>query len=120
MKILKVKDVAEQLKVSSSTIRHYTNTQQLKYDLNPSNQRVFKQEYINEFLGKEQQEIAVFYIRSSNGKQDLLDTQKELLTKTCGQPSKIYQDKASGLNENRKGLNSLINDAKNRNSQKYI
>lgn len=111
-KFLKVKDVAEQLNVSTSTVRHYTNTGKLKYNLTPNNQRVFTQEQINEFTGKEPEEKIVFYIRSSNGNKTLLDTQQKVLEQEYGIPEKIYQDKASGLNENRKGLQSLIKDAK--------
>lgn len=55
--------------------------------------------------------ITAFYIRSSNGNKTLLNTQKEQLTQAYGQPYKIYQDKASGLNENRKGLWRAIHDA---------
>lgn len=113
-KFLKVKDVAEQLNVSPATIRHYTNTGRLQYNLTPSGQRVFTQEQVNEFLGIEPEEKIVFYIRSSNGNQSLLNTQKEALIAEYGKPEKIYQDKASGLNENRKGLQTLINDAKNK------
>lgn len=109
---LKVKDVAEQLNVSPSTIRHYTNTGKLEYNLTPNNQRVFTQEQIDKFTGKQSEEKIVFYIRSSNGNQTLLNTQQESLTKVYGEPQKVYQDKASGLNENRKGLQNLIKDAK--------
>ena len=53
----------------------------------------------------------VFYTRASNGDPTLLKTQKEQLTAQYGTPSKTYTDKASGLNENRKALNQLLNDA---------
>ena len=55
----------------------------------------------------------VFYTRASNGDPTLLKTQKEQLTAQYGVPSKTYTDKASGLNENRKALNQLLNDAHN-------
>ena len=113
-KFLKVKDVAEQLNVSAATVRHYTNTGKLKYNLTPNKQRVFTQEQVNEFLGITPEEKVVFYIRSSNGNKTLLDTQKDALTSEYGEPEKVYQDKASGLNENRKGLQSLIKGAKNK------
>lgn len=111
-KFLKVKDVAEQLRVSTASVRHYANQGEIKYDLTPKGQRVFTQEYVNEFLGLEKEEKIVFYIRSSNGNIQLMDTQKELLKSQYGEPLKVYQDKASGLNENRKGLENLFKDAK--------
>lgn len=113
-KYLKVKEVSEQLKVSPSTVRYYCNNGRLKYDLTPQGQRVFQQKYINEFLGlpENQEEIIVFYIRSSTGDNSLLKTQEKLLTEKYGIPTKVYSDKASGLNENRKGLQQLIKDAK--------
>ena len=39
-----------------------------------------------------------------------MDTQVEKLTQEYGTPHKIYKDKASGLKDNRSGLNSLFND----------
>lgn len=63
---------------------------------------------------KEDNRTRVFYTRASNGDPTLLKTQKEQLTAQYGQPHKTYTDKASGLNENRKALNQLLNDAHNR------
>ena len=41
-----------------------------------------------------------------------LRTQIDALTKQYGEPHVIYKDKASGLNEKRRGLQRLIRDAK--------
>lgn len=111
-RFLKVKDVAEQLNVSTATVRHYANTGELKYDLTPKGQRVFKQEYVDDFLGIEKEETIVFYVRSSTRDTKLIETQTKLLSAKYGNPVRVYQDKASGLNENRRGLNQLLNDAK--------
>lgn len=111
-KFLKVKDVAEQLKVSPVTVRSYTNSGKLRHDFTPAGQRVFTQEYVDEFLGKSVKETRVFYIRSSNGDEVLMENQKNSLKEFYGDPVNIYKDKSSGLNDNRKGLASLMNDAK--------
>ena len=63
---------------------------------------------------KEDNRARVFYTRASNGDPTLLKTQKAQLTTHYGTPDKTYTDKASGLNENRKGLNKLLEDAHNR------
>lgn len=108
---LKVKDVAEQLRVSPVTVRSYTNSGKLKFDRNPSGQRVFQQAYVDEFLGKKAQKTFAFYVRSSNGDDTLMNNQVDALTELYGTPLKIYRDKSSGLNENRKGLRALMEDA---------
>lgn len=109
---LKVKDVAQILKVSPSAVRHYTNTNQLECSRTKNGQRVFTQENIDRYLGAAPEVKTAFYIRSSSGDEKLLDSQLSLLTEVYGQPLKIFKDKASGLNENRKGLKSLIEHAK--------
>lgn len=113
---MRVKDVAEQLLVSPHTVRDYVNAGKLKCDYTPNGQRVFKQAYVDDFLGKESEPITVFYTRSSSGSKELLASQEEKLTKLYGEPQKVYSDKGSGLNENRPGLTKLIEDAK---KQKY-
>jgi len=114
-KYLRVGDVAEQLKVSASTVRHYTSTGELPYTTTPHGHRVFTQIDIDNYLGKEQEkEKIVFYTRSSNGDEKLLKNQEQVLLKEYGEPLQVYKDKGSGLNENRKQLQKLLNDAKNK------
>ena len=113
-KFLRIHEVAEQLKVSPSMVRVYANKGQISFDLTPSKQRVFTQAHVDEFLGKTPAEnpAMVFYIRSSNGNKTLLETQTTLLTEAYGSPHKVVKDNGSGLNENRKGLETLMNQAK--------
>lgn len=108
----RVGEVAKLLNVSAPTIRHYTNTGVLGYSRSPNGQRVFLQEHIDEFLGViSTEEMIGFYVRSSQGKQEQLDSQRSSLYQAYGEPVKVYSDKASGLSEKRRGLNSLLNDA---------
>lgn len=71
---------------------------------------------MNKLLGKNQdyRKHIVFYARESNTSlKTALDNQIKILENECGQAEKIYKDLGSRLNENRKGLKQLLNDAKN-------
>lgn len=114
--LLSVKQAAEYLGVSPWTIRKWSNEGNLKHTRNISNNRVYNtkdlDEYYEQRTGKKlHPEIAkskYFYLRSSNGNDVLLNTQEKLLTEAYGEPTRTFKDKASGLNENRKGLNNLL------------
>lgn len=110
---MRVSDVAKQLHVSTSTVRYYTNSGQLHCQRTPSGHRFYTQEDIDNFLGKDKTEHIAFYIRSSKGDQKLMNSQLNELTEAYGTPEQIYKDKASGLNENRKGLQQAITAAEN-------
>lgn len=111
---MRVNQVAKQLKISPSTVRKYANEGRIKHDLNPAGQRVFTQENIDEFLGIEKTKTIAFYVRSSSGNKELINSQIKELTETYGEPAFIYKDSASGLNENRPGLLKLFEDAENK------
>lgn len=53
-----------------------------------------------------------FYVRSSNGDDVPVSTQLDKLKTAYGEPDKVFQDKASGLNEKRKGLKMLLKTVK--------
>lgn len=108
---MRVKQVADQLKISTSTVRKYAREGLIEYSLNPAGQRVFTQEAIDNFLGEDKTVIRVFYIRSSSGDKKLLENQIQQLTQAYGEPTKVYSDHGSGLNENRPGLQALLRDA---------
>lgn len=108
---MRVNDVAKQLKVSPSTVRKYSNEGLINHGLNPAGQRIYTQEDVNEFLGISPVPVRVFYVRSSNGNKDLMDSQVKELTKSFDTPVKVYSDGGSGLNENRAGLQKLLKDA---------
>lgn len=108
----RVNQAADYLGVTPSTVRFYCNNGELKHDRTPKGQRIFKKEYLGEFLGNTPDKTTVFYTRSFNGDKQLLESQTQTLKHHYGDPEKIYSDKASGLNENRPGLNRLIRDAR--------
>ena len=112
--MLRIHQVAEQLGVSTSSVRLYVKSGKLECSHTPSGQRVFSQEQVDAFLGKAEEIATVFYVRSSTGDNKLLKNQEETLRTVYGEPLKVYSDKGSGLNENRKGLERLMKGAKNK------
>jgi putative resolvase len=62
-----------------------------------------------DLLSDERENRTAYYLRSSDGNQVLLDAQLSLLKAKYGDsPDYIIRDKASGLNDNRKGLQRLL------------
>ena len=115
-KYLRVGEVASQLGVSSQTIRRYENEGRINSIRSVTGQRLFTQEDVDKLLGKttENNKNIVFYVRESNTSlKQALDNQVKILENKYGEANKVYKDLGSGLNENRKGLNQLLNDAKN-------
>lgn len=111
MKTMRIGKAASLLNVSSSTLRKYADKGLIEHLETPNGQRVFTQESLDRFLGKPTETKTVFYIRSSDGNKQLLQSQEEALTRAYGAPSKVFSDKGSGLNENRKGLTRLLDAA---------
>lgn len=95
-------------------MRNWCNQGRLPYHLSAARQRIFDKQELLDFkavsLGEEieKRETVVFYIRSSNGNDVTMDTQEKKLREEYGEPDRIIKDKASGLNENRKGLKKLL------------
>lgn len=108
---MRVLQAANQLGISTSTVRKYCREGLLEYTLNPAGQRLITQETIDKFLGKTTELITVFYVRSSSGDKKLIQSQIDELAGTYGKPVRIYKDNGSGLNENRVGLQQLLRDA---------
>lgn len=112
MKNYRVTQAAELIGVSASTLRRYTEEGRITETRNPAGQRIYTQANIDAFMGKPTLERkTVFYVRSSDNDNVKIDDQIALLTKAYGEPARVYKDKASGLNEKRSGLQSLILNA---------
>ena len=110
----RIGEVAKIAGICSQTIRNYMFANKLKYEVIKSGQRIVRQEHLDEFLnqGKDNIEQIAFYARSSKGSSVAIDNQIEELSNKYGKPAYVYRDSGSGLNENRKGLLKLLNDAK--------
>lgn len=112
-KYYRVKEAAELIGVSASTLRRYEREGRVESARNPGGQRIFTREMLSVFLPESSQEhVRVFYVRASDGDKKKLDQQEKLLERAYGE-ARVYSDKASGLNENRRGLQQLLKDAKN-------
>lgn len=121
--MLRVKQAAQELGIAPVTVRKWCNEGKLQYELNAAKQRVFDKEYLQNFkrqqLGEpEPLPITIFYVRSSSGNDVTIQTQIDKLTLNYGEPTKIFHDKSSGLNDKRPGLTALIDYLKNNSHNK--
>ena len=106
---VRVKKAAEILRISPETVRQWSNTGKIECHRSAAGQRVFDEDYLKSLIDHEDSSLQyVFYVRSSSGQDVSISTQKELLEESYGVAEKVFVDKASGLNENRKGLNALL------------
>lgn len=109
---MRVSEAAKILHVSPATVRNYCNAGLIETQRTPYGHRVITQEAIDAFLGKTTERVTAFYLRSSSGNKQLIQKQKDELTQAYGEPAYTYRDSASGLNEQRKGLQQLLTAAK--------
>lgn len=128
-KQLRVKEASEMLGVAKGTLRHYADKGVINCHTLPSGHRYFDEDDLMSFLNKKsnnnkeeksQQTKVYIYSRVSTKKQadsGNLDRQVTRLVEYAiikkYQIEKIYKEVASGINENRKELNKLLNDLKN-------
>ena len=109
-------EAANRLHISTTAFKTLVAEGKIKYELSPGGQKVYDPKEIDRFAarvqGREPAEgVLVFYVRDSEGNTTRMRNQEERLEKAYGAPSKVYRDRASGLNENRKGLARLLDDA---------
>lgn len=112
---MRVSEAANLIGVSASTLRRYEKEGRITSLKTPTGQRVFTREMLVEagFLESDENDDKVaFYTRSSDGDAVKIQTQVDTLTQIYGDPDYVYSDKASGLNEKRRGLKRLLRDAK--------
>lgn len=107
---VRIKKAAEILRLSPETVRQWSNEGRIQCYRSAAGQRVYDEDYLRTFTDSagDVEPVRVFYVRSSSGQDVSISTQKELLEESYGAAEKVFVDKASGLNENRKGLNALL------------
>ena len=117
---LRAGEVAEMLKYSTASVRNYVRSGLLRYEYNMSKQCVFIRDMVEEFKAKmlnqptPTKDRRVFYVRSSSNDKNLVNSHIDLFVAKFGEPLRIYCNVGfSGLNENRKGLLSMLKDATN-------
>lgn len=109
-------EAADRLHLSVSVFKTLVRDGAIPYELTPGGQKVYDPRAIDRYmarrLGKEPPAgVLVFYVRDSEGDTARMRTQEERLTMAYGEPAKVYRDRASGLNERRRGLSRLLDDA---------
>lgn len=114
MSSIRTSELARLLGVTSQTIRKYVRQNKIPHHLSPSGQLFFTKEDVDAIIGDKDlptdaKRVWVHYARSSSGNKSIINRQFEKLEEAYGKPDFKIQDSASGINENRKGLNQLLN-----------
>ena len=111
MNSIRTAKMAELLGITPQTVRKYAENNEIPYHKSPTGQLFFTKEDVKQALGDTSvsiPQVTVHYARSSSGDNTIIDRQFEKLKEYYGTPDIKIKDKASGLNENRKGLHKLI------------
>lgn len=110
MKNFRTKEIADLLGVTPQTIRKYVTNDEIPYHKTPTGQLFFTEQDIKTITGDNETipQTKAYYLRSSSGNKDLIQSQLNQLKENFGEPKYTIKDSASGLNENRQGLKKLI------------
>lgn len=111
-------EAADRLHISVSSFKLLVSEGKIAYELTPGGQKVYSPREIDRFAAEcegaddtSNDGVLVFYVRDSEGNSARMKTQEERLRAAYGEPAKVYRDRASGLNEKRKGLARMLGDA---------
>ena len=125
--ILKPKDVAEILKVTTKTLIDWDKKGKLVAHRNIHDRRYYTRDQINEFLCVENRisnDIVIYAIVSNKNQKDDLKNQIAFLENYCNTKgqfiSKIITDIGSGLNYDRKNWNKMLLDVENYKISKIV
>lgn len=108
--------------VTPQTVRAWIRAEKIDYHQTPTGQYLFTEEDVQKFLGENPENDKVerkwvAYARSSSGSKNIIQSQLNLLEEYAKNNNYtiVHQisDKASGLNENRKGIKKIVDLAKN-------
>ncbi len=120
MALLKIGKAATYLGCTTQTLRNYSNKGLLPDKRNAANQRVYHTNDLDKLITTfkdieyNNNNVKVYYARSSEGNKKHLNNQISKLTDNYGVPDHIIKDNGSGLNDNRKGLQRLLKLAQER------
>ena len=114
--LLTVTEAAKKIGVSTKTLRNWESAELLKPIRTPGGHRRYDEQSLAKFIGKESSVLsnkkAVLYCRCSTEKQrENLDRQKLRLMEYAhekGYDYQVMEEIASGVNENRRQLNKLM------------
>ena len=126
-KYYRIGEAAKLLCVTPQTVRKYAQQGKIKYTKTPGGQTIYLKASIDEYLKSTDAPVPTeekigFYLRTSDSDHQSVRIveQERQLKEIYGEPVKIYKDTASGLNENRKGLQRLLDDAQNGTINKIV
>ena len=119
-RLLKVGEAAKKLALTPQTVRKYRRQGKLTGYPTPGGQILYSEKEIDSYLERlsgpnvtEETEVkTAFYVRSSTGSKQALESQLEKLREIYGEALFEIKDRSSGLNEKRPGLKRLIELAK--------
>lgn len=110
---IKIGEMSKMMSITPQTMRKYIKNGTAHAHTTPAGNYYFTDDdvYYN-MNGQDKPTMRkttwVYYLRSSSGDNKLIESQKRELQNNYPTPDYIIKDKASGLNENRRGLNQLI------------
>ena len=120
MVTVRVQKMSDIMGCTPQTIRKWCRDGKIPYHTSPAGQLIFTETDIKQALGEQNNattplkpQVWAYYLRSSQGLTNLLNNQKTKLETIYPAPKYIIKDRASGLNENRSGLNRLLKLAEN-------
>ena len=107
--------LAKQIGVTPQTIRNWVNKDMIPSHIAPSGRTFFTDEDVTQIINKKQNiRIWAHYARSSCGSKTALQNQLDQLEEKYGIPEYTIKDSASGLNEKRKGLQKILDLARDK------
>lgn len=121
---IKTSELARMMGLAPQTIRTYVKNNTIPYHMTPGGRLYFTEEDVKTIMNDNQtndnddnntqEKTWAYYVRSSSGNKSIKDSQIKQLNEKYPTPTYIIQDNASGLNENRKGLQKLYALAENK------
>ena len=124
---LSIGKVAKRLGVSTQTIRRWQREGKIQELRSPTNRRLYSVREVQRIMGIRHAERVVIYARVSSTKQKAdgnLERQVERLKRYAADHGydvvRMFQEQASGINENRKQLQHLLTMAEQREFQRLL
>lgn len=117
MSVMTVSGIARLMGVTNQSVWKWVKEDKVPYHRRPTGRIYFNEKDISIILGHEDSrddEIWAYYARSSSGDKGMINNQFNELSGNYHEPVYMISDNASGLNENRKGINRLLRLADNK------
>lgn len=108
---IRTQEMADLLGVTPQTVRKYVREDGIPHHVTEKGRLYFTSEDVKKIMGEEgtfRPEVWAFYIRSSSGDKEAMRSQEEKLSQVYPRAEFVIKDRASGLNEIRKGLDRLF------------